>query len=338
MKKCLLIILSILLFDVCMSQRRRPDFDAIDRYVQDISHPLPDSLACRLTEPWQTDMEKLRAIFSWISQNIAYNTGMYVPGKNRAPRFSFDPLDTMSVWKDGDEMTAIRILYRRVAVCEGFSRLFKVLCDHAGLRSELVFGYARNGMGKTSFRCNHTWNVVMIDSVWRPIDVTWASGYVDYRNEYVQQVDENYFLPDPSDFIRDHYPEDLRWALLPTIPFYHEFERSPFRYKCFDKYQFTSYPKKGDIEVSECDTIRIEISVKDAARNKLVSSNPFFDSTIVEQSPHSVFLQPVHDHNKIIYSYVADDPSVQWLHLFYNDDLVLRYHLNVKSKTKLTMK
>jgi hypothetical protein len=329
----LLIILSLLVFNFSFAQHRKPDFDAIDRYVQTISHPAPDSLAFKLTERWDTDLEKMRAIFSWIAQNIGYKTRTYSSAKNYS-KASFDPLDTMTIWKTGDEMTAMRILHRRVAVCEGFSRLFKVLCDYAGLKSELVFGYARNGMGRSGFRCNHTWNVVMIDSVWRPIDVTWASGYINYRNEYVHEIDENYFLPKPQDFIRDHYPEDLRWALLTTVPFYREFEQSPFRYKCFDKYLFTSFPKKGDIEAAEGDTIRIELKVKDAKRDKQVSSNPFFDSTIVEQSPHSAFLYPVHDNNKIIYTYIIADPSVQWLHLFYNNDLVLRYHLSLKGRDK----
>ena len=330
--KRLLTIPALLLFHLCLAQQREADFDAIDSYVQTVSHTSPDSLALKLTENYQTELEKTRAIFSWITQNIVYNTGIYSAVKSFAPKYSFDPLDTMTVWKSGDEMAAIRVLHRRVTVCEGYARLFKVLCDHAGLKAELVVGYARSGTGKQAFRCNHTWNVVMIDSVWKLIDVTWASGFVNYRNEFVQQIDEDYFLPEPGEFIRDHYPEDLRWALVNPVPFYREFERAPFRYKCFDKYKFTSVPQKGAIEAAEGDTVRIELNVKDVARDKQISSNPFFDSSVVELSPQSVFLHPIYDNNKLIYTWQVTGTSVQWLHLFYNNDLVLRYHFRLKNK------
>src|SRR5215207_4833992 len=105
--KGFLVILSLLSFYLSAAQHQKVNFPIIDDYVRNISGTRPDSLSYQLTAPWNTDLEKLRAIYSWIAQNIAYNTGIYASIRHYAPKYSFDPLDTMSIWKSGDEMTAI---------------------------------------------------------------------------------------------------------------------------------------------------------------------------------------------------------------------------------------
>jgi hypothetical protein len=318
-------------FQNSFAQYKSASFDSIDDYVQNLSAPTPDSLAHKLTAPFHTDLEKVRAIFSWITRNISYNTGIFSSIRNYSPRYNFDPLDTMTVWKPADEMVAIRVLHRRVTICEGYSRLFKVLCDYAGLKAEVIVGYANgNPYRRSKFRCNHSWNAVMIDSTWRLLDVTWASGYIDHRNEFVQKTDERFFLPSPADFIRDHYPADLRWALLQDIPPVREFELSPFMYKSFDKYSLTSFPRKGIIEAALGDTIQLGLTAKDIIRDRSISSDPFFDSTILATSPYSAFIEPVYRNNQVLYTYIIRDPSVQWIHLLYNEDLVLRYKLKIR--------
>src|SRR4051812_46168033 len=221
------IIFITLLSDSLFAQRHI-SFSTIDWNAMRVDEPTPDSLALKLTSQYGTDLEKVRSIFSWITQHIAYNTGIYNRSKSSV-RYVDAPLDTVTVWKSGLEMTAQKVLDRRIAVCEGYAKLFKTLCDYSGIRSELVYGYAKCFMERSDkFRTNHTWNAVLIDSSWQLLDVTWASGYITFGNEFVQRTDESYFLTAPKQFILDHYPEDLRWTLLDHPPPLREFQFSPF--------------------------------------------------------------------------------------------------------------
>jgi transglutaminase/protease-like cytokinesis protein 3 len=313
------------------AQRRGADFDAIDERVRTIDAPTPDSLAFALTHVYTTDLEKTRAIFSWIAQHIEYNTGIFTGARPVVQRTSsVDLFDTLSVWRPGIEMAAWRVMQKKLAVCEGYAKLFKVLCDYAGLHAEVVSGYAKCYLERNDkFRTNHSWNAVMIDGKWYLLDMTWASGYINYANEYVQHLDENYFLTPPREFIRDHYPENLHWTLLEDPPALREFAYSPFRFKSFVKYGIHSYkPGNGTIEAAVGDTLQLELEVGDAEKNRTISSDPFFDSTMLTNSPSSVFLLPSFQSKKVIYTYVVDSSPIEWLNLIYNDDTVLRYYLN----------
>ena len=330
-----LILFFLLLVKPAVAQKRPASFGNIDWRVRNIEANSVDSLAYRLTSVYNTDLEKARAIFSWIAQNISYNTNILSSSRRYHPiKFPADPPDSVLVWKSAHEMTADRVLRRRFAVCDGYAKLFKTLCDYSGLQSEVITGYAKNNTERAEkFRTNHTWNAVMIDGVWQLVDVTWASGYVNYGEAFVQRLDETYFLPAPKDFIMDHYPEDLRWSLLQNPPALREFKFTPFKCKSYIKYAISSFfPRNGLIEAAIGDTIRIELHTRDAKEDSRMSSDPFFDSSILTLSPASAFLQPSVEANKILYTYVVDGNHIEWLHLLYNEDMILRYRLNVRKK------
>lgn len=329
--------LSAILFLIVSQFSSAQNFSSIDWRVKHINAPGPDSLARVLTAPYKTELEKTRAIFSWVAQNISYNTGYFNMGEKYAVvKFVPDPYDTASSWKSATELTAERVLRRRVAVCDGYAKLFKTLCDYAGLKSEIILGYAKcNTERNDKFKTNHTWNAVMIDSSWYLLDVTWASGYITYADKFVHHLDETYFLSPPGRFIVDHYPEDLRWTLMENPPALREFKFTPFRYKSFIKYSIRSFhPSNGTIEASIGDTISIELKIADMQKDRQIAPDAFFDSTVLQQTPASVFLSPAVAEDKIVYTYVVSD-SVKWLHLIYNQDPVLRYKLNIRKEKLL---
>ena len=128
---------------------------------------------------------------------------------------------------------------------------------------------------------------VFIDSSWYLLDVTWASGFVTYGNQYIRQYNDFYFLTHPDEFIREHYPEDLQCTLLQDLPVYREYGQSPFRYSGYIKAGVSSYfPGKGVIDVAVGDTIAIELKATKEVRNFFVSESPVPDTTqLVEISP-----------------------------------------------------
>jgi len=331
-------LVTILLFiaDFCFGQYHPVSFSTIDWNVRNIDAPTPDSLAKKITAPYQTELEKTRAIFSWIAQHVSYNTGIFNAGKKYpGVKFVADPYDTISE-KSAVEQTAERVLRRRVAVCDGYAKLFKTLCDYAGIESEVILGYAKCYLERSDrFRTNHTWNAVRIDSTWYLLDVTWGSGFV-VANEYFPHIDESYFLTPARQFVLDHYPEDLRWTLLDHAPTLKEFQYTPFKYKAYIKYSIKSMsPSSGTIDAFVGDTVHLVLKAMDAGKDYQIAPDPFFDSTEYSFEPASVFLHPTIGGNKIEYSYVVDSDNIEWIHLLYNDDPILRYKLNIR-KSKST--
>lgn len=181
-----------------------------------------NELAQKLTSPYHQEIDKVRSIFIWIADNISYNVR---PRYN--PENTYEDVNDTGALKPLSERVAEGVLKKRIAFCDGYARLFKTLCDYAGITSELITGFAKtnNNLKKADpvFRSNHRWNAVMIDSTWRLLDVTWASGYISGSNEFVRHLDDRYFLSHPKDFIRDHYPEDVIWTLLPSPPSFKDY-------------------------------------------------------------------------------------------------------------------
>ena len=184
----------------------------------------PQQLAASLTASYHTDIDKVRSIFSWIANNISY----YVRPRHTPPNNTInnDDANDTSALKPLNERVAEGVLIKRMAFCDGYARLFKTLCDYAGITSELITGHAKTSNKKKAdqtFRSNHRWNAVMIDSTWHLLDVTWASGYLSYSNDFVRHFDDRYFMSPAEIFIRDHYPEDVQWTLLPSPPTFKDY-------------------------------------------------------------------------------------------------------------------
>lgn len=310
------------------------DFSHIDWKVLSIEAAAPDTLAHWLTSPYKTDLEKTRAIFRWITENIAYRAkgpyrGPFKPVKYLKP----DVEDTATKLKTLDERVAEIVLTRKLAVCDGYARLFKTLCEYAGLKSEIITGFARTGYERAgNFKSNHRWNAVMIDSTWHLLDVTWASGHSTYSSDdFIKRFNDHYFLTAPQDFIRDHYPENISWTLLTEPPVPKEFSASPFKYQEFQKFKIKSYyPAKGMIEATVGDTIQFKIEGSDAEEKLLVLDSLPPDS--LYQDIQYIHEPRVYLNGMLTTQYVVTGESPQWLYLLYNNQVIMRYRVKVSAK------
>ena len=317
---CILFLIPICFY----SQSKQDNFFEIDNKVESIAAMNADTLAKQLAAIGNTEREKVRAIFRWITQNINYNVRPIGRSKKAPTLFYEEPDDSAGPLPPLNERVARKVLYKGVAVCEGYARLFKTLCDHAGIKSEIIYGYARTNTSRR-FGVNHTWNAVYIDSAWHLLDVTWASGVVSFANEYIRQYNNFYFLTPPEEFIRDHYPEDPQWTLLSNPPVYREYSQSPFRYSGYLKAGISNhFPAKGVIDVAIGDSIYIEIKARREIRNYFVSASPVLDTTKV------MTLQADGGSEKLSFKYNVTPATGEWLYVFCNDELAMRYKLNIK--------
>ncbi len=313
-------------------------------FLSGIAQYDPATLARQLTSTAHSDREKVTSIFRWITDNISYR--IKSPGKRsgavniQAKDLPVETDDTTAL-KPLNERVAEHVLEQRVAGCDGYARLFTTLCDHAGLRSEVIVGYAKNDGHRPvlRFAVNHYWNAVFFEGGWHLLDATWASGYVDWRgDEFVKEYDSRYFLTSPDLFIQDHYPDDPRWTLLPDSKVPDEFRYSPFQQKSFSKYGITTvFPTAGIIEAAVGDTIFLQLETN-GPDDQDILPDLLVDSSLFTYSPAWVFLKPCEQDGSLRFShlhqyrYAVSSADVKWLYLIYNDDIVLRYKINVKSR------
>jgi hypothetical protein len=157
-----------------------------------------EGLASYLTSPAQNDIEKARAIYRWITENIAYNFDGYLA-------------------KQYGDQSAAAVLKRRTAVCAGYANLFEALGKSAGLKVAVVEGWSK-GYGYVDNTLygdpNHAWNAVKLGGNWYLIESTWGSGFIGEEKRFVRRFESFYFLVPPEQLIFTHYPVDPRWQLL----------------------------------------------------------------------------------------------------------------------------
>lgn len=175
-----------------------------------------------------TDIEKVTAIFHWIVSNITYdnntlalyNLSDYLQSTSLSLVMAKDvindqinnnsslesllaPATTLTSVDDirsymknlSSKMRAFSLegaIIDNVAVCDGISDAFKLLCLIEGIPTIKVSGVGVQNNGSE----NHAWNKVQIDGVWYVVDATWgrSSGYVSHK----------YFLVAEEDVIHDH--------------------------------------------------------------------------------------------------------------------------------------
>lgn len=170
-----------------------------------------DKLAAHLTSIATNDLEKIRAIYFWICNNISY---MYAKDRSEIEGLRFDAVSTLRQ-KQGS-----------------FVNLFTALCKEAKVPAVTILGCSKGLRHQPDKQFsvaerNHSWNAVYIDGEWRFIDCTWGSGYLDIDGKFHRLFDEFWFLTDPDTFVYDHFPTHSIWQLLEKPIDIEEFNKKP---------------------------------------------------------------------------------------------------------------
>ncbi|OAA61705.1 Src-domain containing protein [Niveomyces insectorum RCEF 264] len=154
---------------------------------------LATTYVCR---PYRSDVQRLRAIFTWVAEKI--------------------------VWEDDYEVGSGGIDTRRViqtkrGCAEEYAMLVADMCAAAGLSCEVVRGYlkAPGDIPELGImpRSNHWWNAVLVDNEWRVMDCCLASPSFPRRAQYSSgcgsgsTADPWWFLVRPSEACYTHIPE-----------------------------------------------------------------------------------------------------------------------------------
>lgn len=77
-------------------------------------------------------------------------------------------------------------------VCEGYSKAMKVLCDAANIPCVVTTGNAYAVPGANAEP--HSWNIIQVDGVWYPTDVTWNDPYIANISQPVSGYENEEYL------------------------------------------------------------------------------------------------------------------------------------------------
>ncbi|MGC4034961.1 MAG: transglutaminase domain-containing protein [Chitinophagaceae bacterium] len=318
---------------ICAAQVKNSGFTSIDKRVKSINIGEPGKLSRALTNPYKTEIEKTRAIFRWITENIAYD----VQGA-KFPNLIYRGLKDNSIQNDSlfnrdyNLKIVLKILTERKAICDGYSRLFKTLCDSAKIKCVIISGNIRwhsDQIGTTTNR-RHAWNAVFINNKWHLIDATWASGYWEESTDtFVKKFEDFFFFTDPIDFFNDHFPDDSKWSLLPNTPTLSQFFNFPFIYPEFYNTGITSLkPLNGTISIAKsAPFVNIEMEVKKPVESVEVIEYPQRDDTAndyVDNSPIEYSVQ----HGKLVIQYKILSEKTERIDIRINDERVLTYAIH----------
>ncbi len=201
------------------------DYERVDAIISMYPNTFenPEKLSKFITRDFASEEDKVRAIYTWIIQNIAYD-----PDEYKQFDYTFTNYRERN---EKDEKLRAKIIQRTlqkgVAVCEGYAMLFEKLCEQQGIKNYLVRGDIKSNFPDIGrpFKRIHMWNVATIDGKPYLFDATWGAG--KYNGKFIKEPSYFYFETPPELFIKTHYPDMPEDAFLDETPSKKQFSERP---------------------------------------------------------------------------------------------------------------
>jgi hypothetical protein len=154
------------------------------------------ALATQLVQGQSSERDKALALYDWIAQNVRYDMASFLA-------------------EDLPDPSPELVLSSRLAVCEGYARLFMAMSHAVGLEAVMVPGYSKGfAPDEDRSKPDHAWNAVKLDGQWVLLDPTWGSGHIDQSKAFVAEFSRDWFAVPPERFVATHLPAEEKWQLL----------------------------------------------------------------------------------------------------------------------------
>jgi transglutaminase/protease-like cytokinesis protein 3 len=174
------------------------------------------NIAIKLTKPFADKMDKIRALYTWVANNITYDI--------KAARND-----------DAGNFKTVDILKLRKANGLGFAKLFQDMCSSIGVRCLTTDGSIRrvyDDLENGIKGINHSWNVIQLGTTadtWHYVDCALASGTWDNDFKVVtKSFSDRYFFTNKATFNKQHIPNNAAWLLGPGTANLKEFNTTPW--------------------------------------------------------------------------------------------------------------
>jgi transglutaminase-like putative cysteine protease len=136
-----------------------------------------------------SDYNKSMAIYQWLIDNITYDYGVADIENDK--------------WINHNSFYLEGVFFDHIAVCDGISKAYVVLCQMEGIACVRVTGYANEPA------VGHAWNKVKIDGQWFVVDATWgntstngnSNEFLSYQDFMISDETKESYNCQPSNYI-----------------------------------------------------------------------------------------------------------------------------------------
>lgn len=298
-------------------------------YKNEKLHNLPE-LAYKLTSNLPTEVERFRAIFTWVCENIANDYRLYSRNMSKRQRYKDDSLKLEKWNSHFRTLVYEKLLKRNKTICTGYAYLVEELAQLANINCKMVHGYARTSTidVETLDMPNHSWNAVELDGKWYLCDPTWASGIPNPETFQFQfYYNDGFFLPNPKLFAINHYPIDKKWLLLDDKPPFETFLDAPIIYGEAYKYLDShTVPVKMHRIVKKNDTVAFKYELLKPVKTKDISF-------LIDNGTRSNKVSPKWVSNKgrsLTIEHTFKYTGFYDVHLYIGEALIATYTVKVK--------
>lgn len=353
--KFLFTISLLLLIHISLPAQSKFDtynFSTIDSFAGTVQYEKDIAkLARDLTIPYTQDIYKVRSIFKWITNNIVYDYEFFNEGKELVKPDCRGSANCAAIRKEWEENYLKDVLKSNKAVCNGYAKLFKRLCELNNITADIVPGYSKTNpltIGNP-LNAKHAWNAVMLDGSWYYLDPTWAAGSCIEDEEsgkikkYVKEYKNYYWLTPYKKLVRNHYPKDARWV-EDTLITKETFFNMPFYYGTPMLENISNEkPATGMIIIKKGDTIHFSFDYKLPVSKIQINSNIFRNpqlwfvddrtgKRVKDPSAESrqVYIPFIKTGNTYTFDYVVTDISTYYLELLFDGKRAIRYRLRAE--------
>ncbi|RZN82171.1 MAG: hypothetical protein EVB11_09275 [Winogradskyella sp.] len=283
-------------------------------------------LVYKLTYKLTTDVEKFRAIHSWVCQNITGDYTQHTKPLRKRKRLKSN-YEAFLAWNNKYKKKAFRKLIRhKRTMCTGYAYIIKELCFLAGIEAKIIDGYARTAdanINQLDFQ-NHSWNAVKLNNKWYLCDATWSSGYMNEESMFVEDYNNGYFLAEPLLFAKNHYPIEKKWFLIDSL-INTEFKPGPIVYGEAFKYNVTPiYPNELNINTQKGNEVNFSIKSDKSALDKVSLLHTY------RKGEKTLKITDVKSDNGFIkFKYKFKNRGFYDIHLQINDNIIASYTVKV---------
>lgn len=210
MNQFLKIFFLFLIFSSATAQVEWEKYEPIVGY----SDSNPEKLARSITANYETEEEKIQAIYYWVTHNIAYDMKLFEKmKKSKGDKKKYSAKEA----KEKERKEVSKTLKSRKGVCQQYSTVFQSLCEGVGIQCKFIGGYGKANPKKSGLGGKHAWNAVYLDGNWYLVDATFSAGYVDEKKKFHYSFDPSYFFSDPDAFKLNHLPKQSKWQLTEDL-------------------------------------------------------------------------------------------------------------------------
>jgi hypothetical protein len=290
-------------------------------------------LTHKLTASLTTDVEKFRAIYTWVSISIENDYSSYLTTRKKRKKLS-DNQEALTAWNNSFTPKVFEnLLKHKKTACTGYAYLIRELAALAGITSKIIDGYGRTPtlLLDTKSIPNHSWNMVQLNDKWYLCDATWSAGKIimdDKGTRFEQDYFDGYFLAEPELFIKNHYPLDISSSLLKQPPTFEQFVAGPVIYKeAFNLNITPTLPLQMHSDIVKNEIVSFTFSVKD-------TFDPNNISLILSKGGVSKSVTPkiTTKETEYVLTHQFENAGSYDTHVKFGDIIVTTYVVSVKRK------